>query len=282
MNVLKPIVDTLDGIPEALKGEYRPGTADEKLEGKFVLTVEPTAGWALENTEGLKSALGAARTDLNSANGRLKAFGDLDPVKAKDAVAKIAELGTLDPKKDVDRLVEEKVQATLGQVNERHNEEKSALEKKLGLRDNLLKDTFQREAAVKAIASAKGDVDLLLPHVLPSVSFDLEETDSGLTPKVKIVDANGNVRIGDGSGSNMTLDQRVAEMKTDSKFARLFDGSGHQGSGDDNNQNRGGGGGGGGQQGGKKLSELSRRDKSKLIGEIGLQAYEARVQAERE
>lgn len=275
--VLKSIIDKLEDVNEGFRGEYRPGTADEGLEGKFVLSVEGRDGWGLENVTGLRNALSTERTALNAERNKVKAFEGIDPVKAKEALAKIEELGTLDPKKDVDRLVEEKVQAQLGQLNERHKGEITALEGRLGMRDALLTDTFKTKAAVEAIAEAKGDVELLLPHVLPSISFDLEEADGKLVPKTKVVDASGNVRIGDSQGGNMTIKQRVEEMKTSDKFSRLFDGSGHQGSGDQ--RERSGGGGGGGQ--GKKIATMSRREKAALIGEIGQQAYNERANQER-
>lgn len=275
----KAIITKLEDVTEALRGEYRPGTAAEGLEGKFVLSVEGQDGWGLENVNGLKNALSTERTEHNNAKQQLKAFEGLDPAAARQAIDKVKELGTLDPKKDVDRLVEEKVNAQLGQLNERHGNEKSALEKRVEARDVLLRNTFQREAAVKAIAAAKGDVDLLLPHVLPSIAFDLEETETGLVPKVKVVDEKGNTRIGDSQGGNMTIEQRVEEMKSSEKFSRLFDGSGHQGTGDQGGRK---GGGGTPPTGGKKIAQMSRKEKAGLIGEIGQVEFNRRAREERQ
>lgn len=273
----KAIINKLDEVSEPLRGEYRPGTADEGLDGKFVLIVEGQDGWMLENVNGLKTALSQERTDHNASKQQLKAFEGIDPAKAKEAITKVAELGTLDPKKDVDKLVEEKVNSQLGQLNERHAGEKTALEKRIEARDALLRNTFQREAAVKAIADAKGDVDLLLPHVLPSVAFELEETDNGLVPKVKVVDDKGNTRIGDNMGGNMTIEQRINEMKNHDKFSRLFDGSGHSGTGDQGGRPAGGSGGSG-----KKISQMSRKEKAGLINEIGQVKYNERAREERQ
>jgi hypothetical protein len=272
--MLKSVIDSLDAVDEGFRSHYKAGTAEQGLDGKFILDVEAFNGFGLENVDGLKNALSSERTALAAEKARTKAFEGLDPVAAKDAVAKIKELGTLDPKKDVDRLVEEKLNAQLTQLNDRHTSEKTQLEKKIEARDGLLKSTFQREAAVKEIAAAKGDVDLLLPHVLPSVAFELEEGEDGsLTPKTKVIDEKGNTRIGDSQGGSMTIAQRVAEMKNSEKFARLFDGSGHSGSGDRQTTTPSGG--------GKKIATMSRKEKAALIGELGQAKYNERVNAER-
>jgi len=275
--VLKSIIDKLEDVTEGFRGEYRPGTAEEGLEGKFVLSVEGRDGWGLENVNGLRTALSTERTALNAEKAKNKSFEGIDPVKAREALAKVEELGTLDPKKDVDRLVEEKVQAQIGQLNERHNGEKQTLENRLKMRDALLTDTFKTKAAIEAIAEAKGDAELLLPHVLPSIAFDLEEADGQLVPKTKVVDAAGNVRIGDSQGGNMTIKQRIEEMKNHEKFSKLFDGSGHSGTGDHGNRGNGGGGG----DTGKKIASMSRKEKSELIGKIGQEAYNERANQER-
>jgi hypothetical protein len=276
---LNSIIAKLEDVDENVRGFYRAGTAEENTEGKFVLDVESKDGFALENVDGLKSALSKERADHAAAKQSLRAFEGIDPTKAKEALAKIEELGTLDPKKDVDRLVEEKVQAQLEQVNERHTAEKTQLEKRVSGRDALLRQTLVHDAALKAITAEKGDPDLLLPHVLPKIQLDLDEGDDGtLKVKTRVIGDDGNTRIGDSQGNNMTIDQLVGEMKKHEKFSRLFEGSGHAGSGD---QGKGGGqGGGGGGNEGKKLSQLSRKDKAALISEIGLEEYQNRVREE--
>lgn len=272
---IKSVLQKLEDAPENIRSLYRAGTADEGAEGKFVLDVEPTDGFGLENVNGLRNALSAERSETQRLKGLTKAFEGLDPVKAKEAIQKIEELGTLDPKKDVDRLVEEKVQAQLAQVNERHTSEKTSLTKRIEARDGLLRQTLVHDAALKAIAAEKGDPDLLLPHVLPAIQLDLEEDEEKgvITPRTKVVDAKGNVRIGDNMGNGMSIDQLVGEMKKHEKFSRLFDGSGHTGTGDTPPRKPTTG-------NGVKLSQLSRKDKSKLIDEIGLDEFQTRVRQE--
>lgn len=276
--MLKAIIDSLDSIPEALRAEYKAGTAEAGTEGKFVLDVEGVGGFQLENVDGLKTALSSERTAHNQTKEKVKAFGDLDPKTAKDAVTKIQELGTLDPKKDVDRLVEEKLNAQLGQIRDQHNGDLSKKDASIKARDALLKNTFQQEAVVKALAAAKGDVDLLLPHVLPHVAFDLEETEQdgqvSLAPRIRVVDGQGNTRIGKNL-QNMGLEELADEFKKNDKYARLFEGSGNDGTGD----RRPAGGGG---SAGKKIAEMTRKEKSALINELGQAGFNERANQERQ
>lgn len=273
---LKSIIAKLEDAPENVRSLYRAGTAQEDAEGKFVLDVEPVEGFALENVEGLKSALASERSEHVQSKQKLKAFEGIDPTKAKDAIAKVEELGTLDPKKDVDRLVDEKVQAQLTQVNERHQGETTKLTKRIESRDALLRRTLVEDAAIKAVTAEKGDPDLLLPHVLPSIQLDLEEDEESgdIKPKIKVIDAKGNIRIGDSQGGNMTIDQLVGEMKKHEKFSRLFEGSGHTGTGDNPPRKPNGNG------GAQKLSQMSRKDRASLINEIGLEQFQERVRQE--
>lgn len=273
---LKSVIAKLEDAAENVRSLYRAGTADEKADGKFILDVEPSEGFTLENVDGLKNALSAERTETGRLKAVNKAFDGIDPEKARTAIAKVDELGTLDPKKDMDRLVEEKVQAQLTQVNERHAGETAKLQKRLDGRDGLLRTTLVQEAAVKAIAAEGGDPDLLLPHVLPSIQLELEEDEATgrVTPKTKVVGPDGNVRIGDSQGNPMSIAQRVGEMKTHDKFSRLFEGSGHTGSGSEPPARKPG------SNGTKPIGQLSRHDRSKLVGEIGLPAFQERLRNE--
>jgi hypothetical protein len=273
--MLKAIITQLTDVDEGFRSHYRAGTAAENMDGKFILDVEAFEGFGLENVNGLKTALSTERSALQAEKQKTKDFEGLDPVEAKNAVAKMKDLGTLDPKKDLDRLVQEKLDAQLTQINDLQSKELGKRDTAIAARDELLKSTFQREAAVKEIAAAKGDVDLLLPHVLPSIAFDLEEGENGaLTPKTRVVDEKGNTKIGSSAGSNMTIAEHVAEMKKSDKFSKLFDGSGHDGTKDDGTRKPT-------SQTGKKISEMTRKEKSGLIGELGQQAYNERVNQER-
>ena len=226
--MLKAIVDSLDGVAEGLRTNYRAGTKEEGLEGKFVLSVEGQDGWALENISGLKTALGRERTRADTAEGKIKKFGDLDPDAARTAIGRVAELEAIDPKKEADKIAQVKIDAATRQLVEKHNQEMQGLKD----RESKLRSTVQTltidNVAIKALEAHKGNVDLLLPHVQRQVR--LKEADDG-TFSQEVIDAEGNPRIGDAKGAPMTVDQLVEEMSKSDKFAQGFAGSGNSGAG---------------------------------------------------
>lgn len=226
--MLKAVIDNLESVPDGVRGSYRPGTADDGLEGKFVLQVEGVNGWSLEDVSGLKNALGRERTRADKAEGKVKKFGDLDPDAAREALQKLEEFQSIDPKKEADRLAAAKVEAATKQLIEKHTSEINGVKQRadgyLGQVRSLLIDNV----ATSALAAQKGSVDLLLPHVQRHTR--LKETDDGKFV-VEVIDKDGNPRIGDSKGTPMSVEQLVAEMKQSDSYGRAFEGTGASGSG---------------------------------------------------
>jgi hypothetical protein len=120
-------------------------------------------------------------------------------------------------------------------------------DQKIGKLAGAYRKVTVTQAATQAISEAKGRVKPLLPHV-EAVTRVRETADGSYA--VEVLDAAGNVRIGDSQGNPLTIAQLVAEMKTDEEFAPLFEGHNAGGSGappGGANRNAGGGHGGGGQ-----------------------------------
>ena len=225
---LKAIVDKIEDAPETLREHYVAGTADNGTEGKFVLAVEPVSGFALENIDGLKSALGKERTTREKLERDVVAFKDLDPAKARAALLELEELKKLDPTAEADKIANTKFEAAKAQLLEKHGAEVAQRDDRIGKLTGAVDRLVRQAAATAAIAEAKGSVELLLPHVLAHTK--VKETDTG-DFVVEIVDKDGNARIGDSKGSPMDLKGLVAEMRQSDTFARAFDGDGHSGSG---------------------------------------------------
>ena len=78
----------------------------------------------------------------------------------------------------------------------------------------------------RAIAAAKGDVKLLLPHARKYVHT--RETDDGF--EAFVVDEKGTPAFSDGQGTPMTFDQLV-ETRLTVDFPRAFEGTGSSGGG---------------------------------------------------
>jgi len=227
---IKAVIGKLEDAPEAIRSNYRAATdADgEALKGKFIFTVDGSDGFALENVEGLKSSLGKERTRAETAENKIKKFGDMDPDAARAAIAKVAEFEGIDPKKEADKLAQVKIDAATTQMAAKHSTEIEAERKKsLGYRDQVQKLLIDN-VAIKALEGKKGDVELLLPHVKTQVR--LKENDDG-SFAVEVVDKDGNAKIGDSQGKPMTVDQLVEEMSKSEKFGRAFEGVGQSGGG---------------------------------------------------
>jgi hypothetical protein len=83
---------------------------------------------------------------------------------------------------------------------------------------------------MQAVAAAGGEADLLLPHLLMQARV-VRENDGRRT--VRLLDRDGLERLSpaDESTAPMSLDERVAELKRDPRFAAAFRASGASGSG---------------------------------------------------
>jgi hypothetical protein len=93
------------------------------------------------------------------------------------------------------------------------------------MRGDLQKHMVEGQAA-QAIAGAKGDVELLMPHVIRQAKLI---QDDGRW-QVRVVDAAGDPR-GDGKGGFMGVTDLVAEMRTSKSLGRAFDADDKSGAG---------------------------------------------------
>ena len=224
---LKAILDSLDDIDDGLKEHYRPGKAEEGTDGKFVLDAIPVGGFALENVEGLKSALGKERTTRERLEKDVVKFKDLDPDRARAALEELEQLKAIDPTKEADKIANSKFEAAKAQLLEKHLDELGERDQRIGHLTKSVEELLIDAAATTALAEAKGSVELLLPHVRKHTK--VKEVDGKFV--VEVVDAAGNGRIADGQGTPMDIKSLVAEMRQSDTFARAFDGEGQSGSG---------------------------------------------------
>lgn len=113
------------------------------------------------------------------------------------------------------------------QLKTRHGQEVE----KLSSESKRLRGALERQlidaAASQEIASMKGSVKGLLPHIRPHIK--VMEQDGEFVAVV--VDSKGNPRIGDAKGSPMSIRDLIEETRGDTDLAPLFAGSGASGSG---------------------------------------------------
>lgn len=237
-----------DSLSDALKSEYKVQT-----DGSYLLDVSPVGGYALEDVQGLKTALSQERSAKETAERKVEAFKDIDPAKAKEALTKIGEMATWTP----EQKVKEQIDAVKNQMAEKHTGEKGKLEAQLKKLTAQLEKILVDAEASKAIAENKGSIQLLLPHVRASTRIKTTEAGEFI---VEIVDEKGNARLSPAAGSTapMTVAELVTAMKTNATFAPAFAGSGASGTGAS-------GGGAGGGTGGNQftLSHADSKDPAK-------------------
>ena len=239
---IKAVVETLEDAPEALREHYT------ERDGKFVLGVEPAAGFELGEIEPLKNALGAERGINEKMRRELERFGSVwdkdrkawthafEPDKAKAALAELEDLRKLDPASEADKIANAKFESAKSQLLEKHSSELQEREGRIGHLSSAVQALLIDQAATAALAEAKGAVDLLLPHV--KAHARVKEVDGRFV--VEIVGTDGNGRIADSKGTPMTIADLVAEMRGSEKFGRAFDGEGHSGSGKEHDNGQGG------------------------------------------
>lgn len=241
---LKAVLDTLEGLSEELKKEYKEITEGDS-KGKFMLDVTAVLGLALDDTSKLKTALQKERSAVEEAKKSLKAFKDIDPEAAREALAKLDEIKNFNP----DQKVAEGVRQREEQLVKKHKKEIDEQNLSSEALRKQLEEVLVDNAVVNAVNGAKGNLKLLQLPVKNAVR--MRKTDGGKYI-VEVVDADGTARVSPKAGSQdlMTISELINEMKSSDDYSAAFASSGASGSGTENNGNGNGKGSGG--NGGKK------------------------------
>ena len=215
---LKAILEKLDGLSDELKKEYK-----QRDDGKYVLDVTSVDGLELAEVSKLQSALSKERENNRKANEKLKAFEDLDPAKARDAIRKVEEMANWEP----EQKVKEQIEAVKSQMMDAHGKEKAKLQDKLDKLTKSLEDAMIVSVASQELAKEKGSVRLLMPHIKQQTR--LREADGKFV--VEVIGDDGNPRLTGSDGHPMSIGELIAQMKTQDDFASAFEGTGATGSG---------------------------------------------------
>lgn len=214
---LKLVIDKLDDVAEPLRTLY------VEKEGKFYLDAE------VEDTTSMKEALRNANKEAAERRKALDTWKKLG--KTPEEIEELVAAAALAAEEKLKGAGEwDKLKA---QMNEKHE---AALKAKDAVIDagkaevTAMKKSLERHLidaqATAAIATAKGEPDLLLPIVQRFIKVN-EENGNYTT---LVVDAKGDPRV-DSKGNPMTVDAFVTELKATEKYGRAFEGSGASGSG---------------------------------------------------
>lgn len=247
------IVDTLDSIPESVRDQYK------ESDGKFRLDLD-----GYEDPSSLKSALQKEREAAKQAARQVKAWESIG--KSPEEIQELLQAQNKKQEDDLNKAGEwEKLKA---QMNDQFGKEKQKLLESLTAKERAIERHLVDAQATAAIAELKGIPALLLPHVKASVKVIEEDGEYS----VRVVDASGNPRV-NGQGDYLSIKDLVGEMRQSEIFGRAFEATGMTGSGSGQSKSTGG-------IKDKKLSEMTKADKAKFIGENGLAAWQAKLNNE--
>lgn len=209
----------------AVAEHYKPM---EGRDGFFMLDVGAIDGHGLEDNQGLKSALEKERSNVSTLQGQIKNFGDLDPVKAREALATIEKIG----KGESTEEVKAQIEAVTNQLTEKHQGELGERDTKIGTLTEQLSTALIDSAATSAIAEAKGNAKLLLPLVKSQVKLQEDTIDGKSVKVVRVMNERGEVRVSPKTNNQgpMTVGELIEEMSKDKSLAGAFAGSGNSGS----------------------------------------------------
>lgn len=225
---LKAMVESLEGLPEAVAKEYKKVTDDTGT--RYILDTE-----GVEDVAGLKSALGKERKNRATLEKAVKKLG----LKPDDEPALNALVESLGDDTLEEALAKAKASAATADEGSKAVAALKKVQKLVDEREEALKaanafiDRLVRENAIKdvlAMEEHEGNVVLLMPHLLTQTMTVEEDGANGKEFVAKVVDPKSKeVRMK--GAKEMTLVELVVEMKAKPEFTDAFTGTGASGSG---------------------------------------------------
>lgn len=205
---LKRIVQSLDEVPESVREFY------VESEGKFVLDADDAAE--------LKSALRRKTDRAQQLAEELKKFEGIDLDRYNELMSAAEQQAADEMKKKGDWEAREK------QLIDRHRSEVEKAKQREASLLSALENALITESATRAIAAAKGEPTLLLPHVEKRAKV-VEENGEFV---VRIIDpATKQPLLADGTGTPMQMSGLIESFKSDATLARAFEPPDKSGSG---------------------------------------------------
>jgi len=201
-------------VPDSVEVQSEGGTLTQEQVDELVK--ERLAAAKAEQDKAFKSLWAEAK----AAKEELKSYAgiDADEYKRLKSEAEEAERQKAEAEGDFKKLED--------QLIERHKAQLAEKDVKLGKYQKAIEKRLVQAELTKAIAAAKGDPDLLLPHAERYVR--VRETDDDFVAFV--VGEDGKQLFSDGQGTPMTFDSLVSD-KLLPKYPRAFDGTGSSGGG---------------------------------------------------
>lgn len=239
---IEKVVDSLDGVPEALHSFYI-----ETDDGKF----------QLEDVGGLKKVLDDKKNEIKKLKDRMRTNGHGEEGLTKEEKEELATLRADRSKREEDDLKKRgEFDKLLLKKDEVYGQKLSDMEKRATKAEQRLFDAEKRNVATLAIQKMKGKPKALLDHVTKHLTVE-EEKDGSLN--VVVVDRDGTPRSSKKDPAKpMSIEELIEVEYVDNEdFMGLFEGRGASGSGAS--------GGGGAKRGGADISITKAEAKNHQI-----------------
>lgn len=213
-------LDKLDNVPEQFRGAYQAVEAEGGEEGESYYVINDASKGLVEAVIGLNGSLQKERQETKALRGsvdlsELANYGKT-PSEIKASIeTKLEELNAQIGEGNEAKINLDKIKADIqaGHKVELESHQNS-IER---LRTQLHNEIVGREIT-ESVANANGEVGLVKP-ILEKEVRTVEE--DGMT-KVYIVDDSGDIRYSSVTGKELSIEERVSEMKNDAQYGRLF------------------------------------------------------------
>lgn len=213
-------VSSLDAVPDQFRGAYSETPSEGGEEGQVEYIVADHAKGLVEAVIGLNGSLQKERAESKALKGSVD-LSDLSdygktPSEIKASVeAKIEELNAQIGEGNEAKINLDKIKAD---IQAGHRVELESHTNTIDrLRAQLHEEIVGREIT-ESVAKADGEVSL----VRPILEREVKTVDEDGQTKVYIVDSSGDRRYSSVTGAELTIAERVEEMKADSQYGRLF------------------------------------------------------------
>lgn len=226
--MVKAIVskEEFGSVDKAWQGEYVP-----QEDGSYVLRVEPVNGVSLGRIESAVKALDVERKAREKAEKAVADYIDeqgtpLDPVKARGALQKMAQMKDWKP----EDKVREQIEHLKTEMGEAFGKEKKALQDKIELLERGLNESVVDAALMNGIAETKANpllADLLRARIRP----ELDPASKKFVPRVLDEQGNPRYELQGTEMKPMSVAGFIKSLEKDKRYEPFFPGTGSSGTG---------------------------------------------------
>lgn len=224
-------VKDLTGVPENFHSFYEKPDGSETFK---LRTGEPAIMAAVGSITGLNTSLKASRAEAGAFKKQrvdisgLSEYGDNPSDIAAAFTAKLAEATKAGGKApNIEKIKQEIATANAAEMKNRDT--------RIGALQNQLYGHLVTSQATVAITAEKGIPELLMPLIRDQVSVSEKNGEY----VVNVVDKEGDLRFSGVTGLAMTIPELVKEIKSDTRYSRIFESEQQSGSGAPSGQQRG-------------------------------------------